>query len=864
MKFRLKAAAALLSLVSMIPAEAAAQRALQSPKDAFGFEMGADRKLVSWPEIVQYSLTLSKFSDRVKVAELGKSTLGKPFIALTISAPENLKRLDYYRSIQARLADPRGLSEAESDRLVREGKAIVMITCNVHSTEIASSQTALEFAYKLATGSDDATNAILKNTILLLVPSLNPDGQQMVVEWYRKYVGTPFEACPLPELYHHFTGHDNNRDWYMFTQVETQLAVSKLQNVWHPQIVYDVHQMGSRAARIFVPPWLDPVDPNIDPILQEMTLVIGGSMATDLAAAGKRGVVINAMYDLWTPSRHYQNYHGGIRILSESASVRVATPITLNFEQLTQGPGYDAKRASWNYPDPWPGGEWKLRDIVDYQLITFWSCLSTAARERERLLRNFTLVGRRAVERTDLYAYVIPSEQKDPVNTAKLLEIMRAGMIEIHQSTASFTANGKVYGPGSYIIPLAQPYGAWAKTLLERQNYPDLREFPGGPPKRPYDVTAQTLPLLMGVAADLIKDRFEAPMNTVEKVVPPPGGIQGAPAMSGYVISTAMTQSSLAVNRLFKNGFKAFWIVRPLQIRGKSLAPGSIYLPKATGLDPFLENLARETYLPVYGLDQSPEGSYLELLPPRIGLYRSYVPSMDEGWTRWLLEQYEFPYQSLFDRDVRAGNLGQSLDVIVIPDSPANSIVQGWPKGVALGADGGRMPDEYTGGLGDEGVKALADFVEAGGTLVTLNRAADFAVRYLQLPVVQSLENVNPSEFYCPGSLLRVEIDTSHPLGFGLSKEQAAWVEGGLAFEPRDARIAGPVKYAVRDLLMSGWLLGGSRLQGKPVVLEVPKGKGKVILLGFRPQYRGQSYAMFPLFFNSLYYAAAKAPNGGR
>jgi hypothetical protein len=843
-----------------MPANAGAQSALKSPKDAFGFDMGADRKLVNWPEIVQYSLTLAKFSDRVKVAELGKSTLGKPFIALTISAPENLRRLEYYRSIQARLADPRGLSAAESERLIREGKAIVMITCNVHSTEIASSQAALEFAYKLAAGNDETTSAILKNTILLLVPSLNPDGQQMVVEWYRKYVGTPFEACPLPELYHHYVGHDNNRDWYMFTQVETQLTVSKLHNVWHPQIVYDVHQMGSRAARIFVPPWLDPVDPNIDPILQEMTLVVGGSMATDLTAAGKKGVVVNAMYDLWTPSRHYQNYHGGMRILSESASVRIATPISLGFEELTRGPGYDAKRASWNHPDPWPGGEWKLRDIVDYQLITFWSCLSTAARERERLLRNFYLVGKRAVERKDLYAYVIPIEQKDPVNTAKLLEVLKAGLIEIHQSTAAFSADGKVYGPGSYIIPLAQPYGAWAKTLLERQNYPDLREFAGGPPKRPYDVTAQTLPLLMGVTADLIKDPFEAAMTRVEKIVPPPGAVHGAPARSGYVISTAVTQSSLGLNRILKNGFKAFWIMQPLQVQGKSLAPGSIYLPKAASLDSFLENLARETYLPVYGLDQNLENGSLELSAPRIGLYKSYVPSMDEGWTRWLLEQYEFPYQTLFDKDVRFGNLGQKLDVVVIPDSAANSIVQGWPKGVAIGSEGGRMPDEYTGGIGDEGVKALADFVEAGGTLVTLNRAAEFAIRYLQLPVVQALENANPREFYCPGSLLRVEIDTSHPLGFGLSKEQAAWVEGGLAFEVRDARIAEPVKYAARDLLMSGWLLGASRLQGKPVVLEVPKGKGKVILLGFRPQYRGQSYAMFPLFFNSLYYASARSP----
>jgi len=864
MKLRAASLITLVLSIALSPVSARAQGGIKSPKEVFGFEMGADRKLVNWPEIIDYCAMLGKSSDRVRVTELGKTTLGKPFIALTVSSAENLKRLEYYRSIQQRLADSRGLSPADAERLIGEGKAIVLITCNIHSTEIASSQAALEFIHKLATANDESTQTILKNTILLLVPSLNPDGQQMVVEWYRKYVGTPYEACPLPELYHPYVGHDNNRDWYMFTQVETQLTISKLHNMWHPQIVYDLHQMGARSARMFVPPWIDPIDPNIDPILQQMTLVVGTSMAADLTAAGKKGVLMNAIFDLWTPSRHYQNYHGGFRILTESASARIASPVTIEFEQLEQGRGYNARQASWNFPDPWPGGEWHLRDIVEYQLIAMRSCLATAARERARLLLNFYLVGRRAVERKDLFAYVIPDEQKDRVSATRLLEVLRFGMVEIHKADAAFNADGRSYGAGSFIIPLAQPYGAWAKTLLEKQDYPDLRDFPGGPPKRPYDVTAQTLPLLMGVRADLVKEPFQAPMSRIDKITQAPGAVIGPPGPHGYVINHDTTQSSLALNRVFKKGFKAAWVTQAWKLQGKNLAPGSIFVPAAPGLDPLMIQLAKDTFLSVYAADTAPPGARLELAPPRIGIYKSYVPSMDEGWTRWLLERYEFPFQSLYDKDIRARGLRSRFDVIVVPDQGAEAIVQGWRKAAEVPAEGGRMADEYTGGIGEEGVASLREFIESGGSLVALNKAADFSIRHLQLPVKDTLDGVNPRDFYCPGSLLRVDIDNAHPLAFGLDRSQAAWIEGGHAFEAGDPAIRTPLKYASKDLLMSGWLLGANLVQGKPLVLEVPKGKGKVILLGFRPQYRGQSYAMFPLFFNSLYYSAATFPGGGR
>src|SRR5947209_3630900 len=374
---------------------------IPSPEQHLGFKVGEDRKLADWEQVTSYFQKIAAAApDRVKFEEIGKTTLGKPFVYVTISSADNIKNLEHYRQIQQRLADPRGLDPAEADKLIHEGKAVVLITCTVHSTEVASTQTAMEYVYHLLTENTPEHQEILNNVIFLLIPSLNPDGQDMVVKWYRKYVGTPYDSVQPVELYHHYVGHDDNRDWYMFTQVESQLTVGKVQNPWHPEVVYDVHQMGSNAARLFVPPFLDPVDPNVDPLIVQETNMLGTSMAGALATAGKQGVAINAIYDFWTPARHYQAYHGGLRVLTESASARLASPIHVNFGDLDQNAlGYNAQRASWNFPDPWRGGEWRLRDIVDYQLIAYEACLHTVAQNREMFLRNFYNLGVRAVNR---------------------------------------------------------------------------------------------------------------------------------------------------------------------------------------------------------------------------------------------------------------------------------------------------------------------------------------------------------------------------------------------------------------------------------------------------------------------------------
>ncbi len=388
---------------------------LPSPDSVLGFHVGEDRKLADWQQVTGYFQKIATASpDRVKFEEIGKSTLGKPFVVLTVSSAANIAHLDHYLEIQKKLADPRGLSAADAEQLISQGKAIVLITCTVHSTEVASTQTAMEYVYKLLSEDTPEHHSILDNVIFLLIPSLNPDGQDMVVQWYRKYLGTPYEGQEPPEIYHHYVGHDDNRDWYMFTQVESQLTVEKVQNVWHPQVVYDVHQEDPTAARLFVPPFLDPVDPNIDPLIVQETNWLGTSMANDLAAAGKKGIAIHAIYDEWSPSRHYQAYHAGLRILTESASAMLASPINVPFYTLdTHALGYNAQERSWNFPDPWMGGEWHLRDIVDYQLITFEGCLRAVALNREMVLRNFYNIGKNAIEwKGRPYAFLVPRRRR--------------------------------------------------------------------------------------------------------------------------------------------------------------------------------------------------------------------------------------------------------------------------------------------------------------------------------------------------------------------------------------------------------------------------------------------------------------------
>jgi hypothetical protein len=767
-----------------------AQSRIPAPEDVLGFRPGDDRKLASWAKVIEYFQKLDAASDRGKFEQIGKTTKGAPFVYATISAPENLAQLETYKAIQAKLADPRQLGTGSvADRraaaLVKRGKTVVAITCGIHSTEVGSYLSSMLIAHRLASSNDPDILEILRHTIVLLVPSTNPDGVDIVNNWYQKTRGTPYEGTEPPELYHYYTGHDNNRDWYAFTQTETYLVVDRIMNVWHPQIVHDIHQQGANGSRLFLPPYRDPVEPNVPKKLIEGYTELGNYMAREMRAAGFKGITTNSTYDAWTPARAYSHYHAGVRILSETASARLATPITLKFEQLNSRDGYDPKKESVNFGPVWEGGEWRLRDITNYMTTGAFTLLKHAAQNREHWLQRFYEIGKDAVRprrNGELQALVVvPSKAKQRYTSVlgtrasdELLDILHTAGVEYFEANR-FKVGAKTYPKGTAVIPMNQPYSAFAEALLIPRRYPDLRDK-AGRPVAPYDVTAHTLSLLMNVQVEPVTTRFRY--------------TRMKPSMAGA------------------NG-----------------------------------------------------GCGDAATPPR-AIYKSSVASMDEGWSRWVLDhQGCLNYRSIDDREIRAGNISHHLERILIPDQSRTAILNGYRSGA--------MPPEYTGGLGQEGVKALREFVERGGTLVFLNRASSFAIEQFKLPVRDVVEGLPRTDFYVPGSILRIELDTNSELAREMPKESIAWVENSPVFEVmKDINFTGgsneerrffPPHVRViarypsdRDPLLSGWLLGGDRIKGKAALVEVELGKGRIILFGFRPQYRGQSLATYPLFFHAF------------
>lgn len=755
---------------------------IPEPKDVLGFTPGDDRKLASWDKVVEYFKKLDAASNRVIFEEIGKSTMGAPFVYATISSPANLRLLDHYREINDKLADPRKIRSNDNiaKRLIAEGKTIVLMTFGIHSTEVGSYLSSMLVAHELASGNDPRISKILDKTIILIVPSLNPDGVDIVKNWYDKTLGTPFEGTEPPELYHKYTGHDLNRDWYAFTQVETQLTVDKIHNVWRPQIVLDVHQQGIYGARQFLPPYMPPVEPNVPKQIVEAFTELGNYMANDLRKQGFEGITTGTTYDAWTPARAYSHYHGGVRILSETASARLATPVEVKFEQLGTSPGgLDAKVESPNFGPVWKGGEWKLRNITDYMTATAFSLLDHAADNREKWLSRFYEIGKEAVRpRKDgeMFGFTFPAPYSrgfgQPVWT--LMGILRRAGVEIEETDKG------------HLVRMDQPYGGFAKALLERQVYPNLLDENGNP-IAPYDVTAHSFHLFAGIDAKPVN----APFAYEKKPFLQMGGLLGG-----------------------------------CPIRKKAL------------------------------------------------VYKSNLPSMDEGWTRWIFD-YRGPvtmkgdkpcptYDSLTSQAIRNAPV-DSDRTIIFPDQPANQILNGYAKG--------SMPDEYVGGVGREGVENLKKFVEAGGTLVFLNRSSLFAIEQFNLPIRNVTAGLDRKDFYIPGSILRTEIDTNHPIAKGMPQQSIAWFENSPAFEmtggvevtPASAKSGtrsadGGISYSIiarypadpKKILLSGWALGTEKIAGKAALVEVRMGKGKIILFGFRPQYRGQSLTTFPLLFNAI------------
>jgi len=476
--------------------------------------------------------------------------------------------------------------------------------------------------------------------------------------------------------------------------------------------------------------------------------------------------------------------------------------------------------------------------------------LENMAYYRERWLRNFYTVQKRAVSWSGSpYAFVVPPDQRDPVTAAEMLNIMRFGEVEVQQAQAPFTADGVRYPKGSYVMKMAQPFGAFAKTMMEQQVYPDLREYPGGPPQRPYDVTAHTLPMQMGVKVVTVDRPFEADLATVETITPPPGAVVGSGQAAGYLLEHESNASIKALNRLMKEGAEVYWAAKAIVAKGKTYPAGTMIVRSTAGIEGKLQTIARDVSVTFVALNERLRVDAYKINTPRVAMYKSYVASMDEGWTRFIFENYDFPVASLSDADVRAGNLRAKYDVVLIPGELSE-------RQIIEGHRAGTVPPEYAGGMGEAGVQSLREFVNDGGTLVAMDAAVEFAARQFALPVTNVLVDVRPQDFYVPGSLLKVVLDTDSPIAYGMPREAAVFFDENAAFDVK-GRAAAVATYPLTNPLMSGWILGGDKLHGKTAVADVPVGRGRIILLSIRPQFRAQVRGTYKLLFNALFYGPA-------
>jgi hypothetical protein len=837
------------------------------PDDVLGFRPGADRKLADYATIVRYFKALDAASDRVTVREIGPTAEGRTMIAAFVSSEANLKKLDRYRDIARRLALARGLDDAQARALAEEGRAIVWIDSGLHATEVAPAQHAPELAWRVATEESDEMRRIRGEVILVQVPVMNPDGLDKVVAWYNRNVGTPYEVAPMVELYHRYVGHDNNRDWYMFNMPESRNVARLLYGQFFPQIVYNHHQSAPFPARIFVPPFEDPMNPNIPPRVMRGVATVGDAITSRLEKEGKIGAISRIGFDTWWNGgmRTAPYFHNMVGILTETALWRYATPHEYDPAKLPKKfrNGLPTDVPTTFYPSPWRGGWWRLRDAVDYILTASLATLDVGARRRSDWLYGMYLMGRDAIAagaKGDPYAYVIPAgeSQWDPTAAARLVDVLRTGAVEVHRAGAEFRAGDKTFPRGSLVVLMAQPFRAYAKDLLETQRYPDRREGGNGPPLRPYDITGWTLPAQMGVEGTWVAKPFPVALEPVTGPAAAPATIVGAGGV--YVVSARANEAFLLANRTWKAGGEVRRATAAFGAGGHDYPAGTFVLK---GLERgAVEAVARQTGVPVAAVEAAPSEATTALVKaPRIGLYKPWVPNMDEGWTRWILERYEFPYRTLLDADLRKGGLRESLDVVLLPDATAKSILDGNAPG--------SVPPEYTGGIGLAGSAALEEFVRQGGTLVALDSAGDLPIDLFGLGVRNVLKNVPSQDYYAPGGLLRVTYDQAQPIAWGMPKEGVVFVENGPAFEEEGARseegeelpAPGPTgrpparvvaRFTDKDVLYSGWLLGEAKIAKKAALVESPFGQGRVVLFAFRPQFRAQPHATFKLLFNAL------------
>jgi len=879
--FLLVALLAALTLVPLVGGDrVSAAASVQSPEQFIGFKVGTDNKLVRWDQMVEYLQHVAAGSDRVRLRELGKTNGGNTFIVAEISAADTIRGLDRHKQLARKLYFQDGEPAArDRDDIFRRGKIVVLLTCSIHADEVGPAQMSIELIHQLATSDAPSIKKILDNVIFLLVPSVNPDGQMMITDWFNKNLGTPYEGSPLPYLYHPYSGHDNNRDMYMLTQKESEYMARLAWHDWFPVVWLDAHQMQMTGPRIFVMPATDPINPNVHPLIYRWNGILGQSQAAALEAAGKTGIIYNSTYtNFWQGALAWSGWwHNQIGLLTEVASVRIAAPtVQLHAPSDRLGPPEPSRApprfdsaplmpptdtlARTEYPRPWTGGRWTLRDIVDYQLITTMAMLETAADRRETLLRQIYEVNRSTVEDArpgDVRAVVIPVEgQHDSHEVAHLVDRMMLGGVEIHRADAPFEVEEKSFAAGTFVVPLSQVFARYAKDLLEPQVYPEVRRSSEAQPEPPYDVTAWSLGMKLGVNVQFVRAPLPdgLKLTRVKGLPLPIGRVNGHG--SQYVVDYVGADAALAVNRLLKAGARVAF--EPRSPAGAAGAASRTRVRIENVSREVIDTVARETGLLV-SAGTPPETSGDTPAPigvraPRVAIYSPWTGgNIDEGWTRWVLERYEFGVTVIHNKEIREGGLRQQFDAIILPDQAPREMLDGF--------DTLSVRPEYRGGIGAIGVDNLDRFVAEGGTLIAMGAACDLVIDQMQMPVRDLKRNMRRDQHFSPGSILRVQVDTTHPIGFGMAADTYGFYDNSpfFALEGLSAdRSTVVARYPTRNVLASGWLKGEELMIGRAAVVSVDVRPGHVVLFGLRPQHRAQTHATFPMLFNALFHSTAR------
>lgn len=832
-----------------------AQNNITPPEQYFGFQMGADRKLATWDKIIDYFYLLESESERLKVINMGPSAEGHPFLVLVISSPENLSNLHRLQEINKSISDPRGISEESIDKYIDEGKAVIFQSMGLHASEVGGTQMTPELSYDLLSGNDSETLRILDNVLFFMIPCINPDGLVMITNWYEETVGTEYEGLSMPFLYHKYSGHDNNRDGDYLNLVESKYTAKMMFVDWPPQAYIDHHHMGTYGARFFVPPYCDPIRPYADPLVWREISWYGSHIAYKLEEQGFQGILNAAQFSGWghfgwhwiTP------FHNIAGMLTESASVRLATPVYVHPEQLKANtrafPEYEAQST---FPNPWPGGWWRLRDIVEQKKSSAWSLLDLAARNKETVLKTAYLKGKHQTERGaegDIKTLIIPHDQHDYLTSVKMINTLLKSGIEIQQAKKDFSVDAMHYKKGSFIISLAQPKMGLIRNLLCETHYADnaWTRKQDGTPINPYDLATHTMYEFMGVRVDnkevAVEGEFKILKHEVVKV-----GIEEA-GKKGYIIDGRQNNSFKAVNLLADQGIK----IKRLDKSYLSHLPGDFIIPK-TSIEKIVK-VAKETGIDFNPINSLPSDGIHNVKRGRLALFQRYDGgNMDEGWTRLLFENFSFPYHSLMSQEVIDGDLNKSWDVIVLPDDSPSAI-----KGI-YSANSRRKPEKYPekykSGIGKEGVKKLKEFVNNGGTLVALGSSYQFVVEEFDLKIRNITEGLSSTELFCPGSTIKATFDNTQPLAYGMPDEGLVLFRSSPAFEitpsRRNTDYTTIVRYKDKNLLKSGWLIGEKKIAKKPAMISAKYGKGQIVIIGFRTQHRNQMDGTFKLLFNSV------------